>query len=610
MVPRGEGRCPRAQAGQGSGHSHVHTRGAWSPAEPLEGGESGGGDPRHGWSWGGSLLRSLLAGSLPQVAPVMPLEGRSQWVSGSRPISFLVPGRQEVWGQPRRQRLGRGLWGQDPQGPCPGPLLTVRPALLNERAVRACVSRGSPGEQPREGVWGLQPCGLFLWVFLQPGAGRDSQVDGETEAHRCPAHQGQSGTRSRPPDPVAVCFPSLQMAQWRSPSPSPGEWRGPGSRGLMREDNWGRTAVHGGTASRDCHVWFTGCALHEGLRRLLPGCVGSGGAMGAEIHPHSITSSGPCPRQHCVHLEENDALAVALGGHLVRPYRSARTPSSVAEVGRGGGGKREENSGKPSSECASASAWGSERHQGPHGATCCHIRDTAWELWVPGGMGVSGTPRPPADGASAHAGISLRCLPARVDGLKLARPGSPALSPFPRCSERCSVSVQPHTDEVDGKPRPSARGLESHASVGGGGDQRGLLGSWGGPVGQPSCHLCSFSTSWLVVLSQALCLRVSASLSEMSGSCSVGKREGTCRRRGTLALSGLGAPVRTPCWCHCAGGCAAAAAFLQGGEDLARPSTAAPWSREGLVLTSPSAHQAVHAQPGATQDPRRRESGL
>ncbi|XP_049549514.1 troponin T, cardiac muscle isoform X6 [Orcinus orca] len=34
--------------------------------------------------------------------------------------------------------------------------------------------------------------------------------------------KGQSGTRSRPPDPVAVCFPSLQMAQWRSPSPSPG----------------------------------------------------------------------------------------------------------------------------------------------------------------------------------------------------------------------------------------------------------------------------------------------------------------------------------------------------------------------------------------------------
>lgn len=59
-----------------------------------------------------------------------------------------------------------------------------------------------------------------------------------------------------------------------------------------------------------------------------------GGAM-AEIHPHSITSSGPCPRQHRVHLEENDALAVALGGHLVRPYRSARTPSSVAEVGPG-----------------------------------------------------------------------------------------------------------------------------------------------------------------------------------------------------------------------------------------------------------------------------------
>ncbi|XP_032468447.1 troponin T, cardiac muscle isoform X1 [Phocoena sinus] len=111
-------------------------------------------------------------------------------------------------------------------------------------------------------------------------------------------------------------------------------------------------------------------------------------------------------------------------------------------------------------------------------------------------MGVLGTPRPPADGTSAHAGVSLRCLPARVDGLKLARPGNPAPSRFPRCCERCSVSVQPHTDEADGKPRPSARGLESHASVGGGGDQRGLLGSWGGPVGQPSClspvHLLYF----------------------------------------------------------------------------------------------------------------------
>lgn len=83
-------------------------------------------------------------------------------------------------------------------------------------------------------------------------------------------------------------------------------------------------------------------------------------------------------------------------------------------------------------------------------------------------------------------------------------------------------------------------------------------------MGQPSCHLCSFSTSWLVVLSQALCLGVSASLSEMSGSYSVGKWEGTCRRRGTLVLSGPGAPVCTPCWSHRAGGCAAAAAFLQG----------------------------------------------
>lgn len=143
---------------------------------------------------------------------------------------------------------------------------------------------------------------------------------------------------------------------------------------------------------------------------------------------------------------------------------------------RWGGGRREDNSGKPSSECVSASACGSERHRGPHRATCCHTRDTAWELWVLGGMGVSGTPRPPADGTSAHAGVSLRCLPARVDGLKLARPGSPAPSRFPRCCERCSVSVQPHTDEADGKSRPSARGLESHASVGGGGDQRGLLG--------------------------------------------------------------------------------------------------------------------------------------
>ena len=177
MAPGGEGRCPRAQAGQGSGHSHVHTRGAWSPAEPLEGGESGGGDPRHGRSMGW-VTAAVIVGRQPspgaQVAPVTPLEGHSQWVLGSRPISFLVPGRQEVWGQARRQRLGRGLWGQDPQGPCPGPLLTVRPALLNKRAVRACVPRDSPGEQPREGVWGLQPCGLVLWVLLQPGAGRDS----------------------------------------------------------------------------------------------------------------------------------------------------------------------------------------------------------------------------------------------------------------------------------------------------------------------------------------------------------------------------------------------------------------------------------------------------
>ena len=128
-------------------------------------------------------------------------------------------------------------------------------------------------------------------------------------------------------------------------------------------------------------------------------------------------------------------------------------------------------------------------------------------------------------------------------------------------------------------------------------------------VSQAVTRAASLLPGWVVV-SQALCLRVSASLSETTGSYSVGKREGTCGCRGTLVLSGLGAPVCTPRWCHRAGVRVAAAAFLQGGEDLARPSTAAPWSREGLVLTPPSAHQAVHAQPGAAQDPRRRESGL
>ncbi|KAB0406587.1 hypothetical protein E2I00_010396, partial [Balaenoptera physalus] len=80
-------------------------------------------------------------------------------------------------------------------------------------------------------------------------------------------------------------------------------------------------------------------------------------------------------------------------------------------------------------------------------------------------------------------------------------------------------------------------------------------------VSQAATRAASLLPGWVVV-SQALCLRVSASLSETTGSYSVGKREGTCGCRGTLVLSGLGAPVCTPRWCHCASGQVAVAALF------------------------------------------------
>lgn len=62
-----------------------------------------------------------------------------------------------------------------------------------------------------------------------PGGWKECTVQvGKWRAMCVPSSSGaELGPHLGPPDPVAMCFSLLQMAQWRSPNQSPGEWDTP-----------------------------------------------------------------------------------------------------------------------------------------------------------------------------------------------------------------------------------------------------------------------------------------------------------------------------------------------------------------------------------------------
>lgn len=72
-----------------------------------------------------------------------------------------------------------------------------------------------------QGVWGV----TFVTLLEPgiPGSGRNSLC---TWGNRGP-WGAEPGPDLGPPDPMALGFSPLQMARWRSPNQSPGEWAAP-----------------------------------------------------------------------------------------------------------------------------------------------------------------------------------------------------------------------------------------------------------------------------------------------------------------------------------------------------------------------------------------------
>ena len=203
-------------------------------------------------------------------------------------------------------------------------------------------------------------------------------------------------------------------------------------------------------------------------------------------------------------------------------------------------------------------------------------------------------PAPRSDGASAHS---------PGDAPKAAQPGNLSPFPSPHWSKHCGVLVQIPIPEGRQESRAQCPSLESHSEwvrcV------RPTAASWAPgvgarSVGQPGCKP-SLSTSWLHGFEQSL-MSLSLCLPERDEwfplQVTVRIHEATV---GTPVPCGRGDPGWALCWCHRVE--AGSQPFCREERDLPIPGNTAPLCREGLVLTPPSAHQALHAQLGAAQDP-------
>lgn len=74
-----------------------------------------------------------------------------------------------------------------------------------------------------------------------------------------------------------------------------------------------------------------GCALHKSRLE---------GERGLKCTPHSITNCISCHGQHCIHPEGRGGLVKALDRYPLLSHSTAGTPSSVAELGPEGRGKK------------------------------------------------------------------------------------------------------------------------------------------------------------------------------------------------------------------------------------------------------------------------------
>lgn len=261
--------------------SHVHTGGACSSGRTAHrGGGVGAGElPRHSRStWRVTVtLPPLLWG---QVVPLVPLEGLGSQLG----LGIMLP--RKCRGSQRAE-----TWG-DPCGPSPPPLLTrdrekPPPGLEEERRQgptwRACCPpRQRPGSHCERACGVGSPC--CLRSVGAPGTvdPRTRPADGEMEAHGAQLVGAEPG----PPDPVAACFSPLQMARWRSPSPSPGEGDTPAVR------PW--AGIRAGQACR---------GAPRGSERPVRLC----GLCTTEFAPRFVPNPGPWCRPQRAHREDRDA---------------------------------------------------------------------------------------------------------------------------------------------------------------------------------------------------------------------------------------------------------------------------------------------------------------
>lgn len=190
-------------------------------------------------------------------------------------------------GAARGQRRGGTPVAQAPRPSSPGTERSL-PRDWRRRGVRAPHGERAAPPRQRPGSHCERACGVGSPCCLRsvgaPGTvdPRTRPADGEMEAHGAQLVGAEPG----PPDPVAACFSPLQMARWRSPSPSPGEGDTPAVR------PW--AGIRAGQACR---------GAPRGSERPVRLC----GLCTAEFAPRFVPNPGPWCRPQRAHREDRDA---------------------------------------------------------------------------------------------------------------------------------------------------------------------------------------------------------------------------------------------------------------------------------------------------------------